>query len=293
MRRTCLLFLGGLFLLLSACAPNPSDGTEDSRTQIVATTYPVYLFACEVTRGVPDCTVTLMIDQPIGCLHDYTLTVKDMKALERADIIVCNGAGLEESMESALETVGDTPQIDCAQGIPLLEEADAHIWMDPLRACSMLENLAGGLSQLDPDHAALYATNARLAREQLTQAYDLMKTSLESLSCRELITFHDGFSYFADAFDLTILRAMEEEAGSEASAREVADIVAEIRLHQLPAIFTEVNGADATAQMIHRECGVPIFSLDLMMSDHGQDPGIAAYLAMLQTNVNTLREAYA
>ena len=55
MRRTCLLFLGGLFLLLSACAPNPSDGTEDSRTQIVATTYPVYLFACEVTRGVPDC----------------------------------------------------------------------------------------------------------------------------------------------------------------------------------------------------------------------------------------------
>lgn len=118
--------------------------------------------------------------------------------MKRADIIVCNGAGLEESMESALETVGDTPQIDCAQGIPLLEgedaghhheggilpaghehEADAHIWMDPLRACSMLENLAGGLSQLDPDHAALYATNARLAREQLTQAYDLMKTSLD------------------------------------------------------------------------------------------------------------------
>ena len=55
-----------------------------------------------------------------------------------------------------------------------------------------------------------------------------MKTSLESLSCRELITFHDGFSYFADAFDLTILRAMEEEAGSEASAREVADIVAAV-----------------------------------------------------------------
>ena len=45
--------------------------------------------------------------------------------------------------------------------------------------------------------------------------------------------------------------------------------------------------------MIHRECGVPIFSLDLMMSDHGQAPGIAAYLALLQTNVNTLREAYA
>ena len=312
--RIALLLSVLLLFALSACgggqtAPTGSGG--DVLT-IAATTYPVYLFTTAVTDGVDGVEVELVVNQQTSCLHDYTLTVKDMKALERADIIVCNGAGLEESMESALETVGDTPQIDCAQGIPLLEgedaghhheggilpaghehEADAHIWMDPLRACSMLENLAGGLSQLDPDHAALYATNARLAREQLTQAYDLMKTSLESLSCRELITFHDGFSYFADAFDLTILRAMEEEAGSEASAREVADIVAEIRLHQLPAIFTEVNGADSTAQMIHRECGVPIFSLDLMMSDHGQDPGIAAYLALLQTNVNTLREAYA
>ena len=47
MRRTCLLFLGGLFLLLSACAPNPSDGTEDSQTQIVATTYPCLLYTSD------------------------------------------------------------------------------------------------------------------------------------------------------------------------------------------------------------------------------------------------------
>ena len=165
--------------------------------------------------------------------------------------------------------------------------------MDPLRACSMLENLAGGLSQLDPDYAALYATNARLAREQLTQAYDLMKTSLESLSCRELITFHDGFSYFADAFDLTILRAMEEEAEARPPPVRWRTSWQRSAFTSFPPSLPRSTGPDATAQMIHRECGVPIFSLDLMMSDHGQDPGIAAYLAMLQTNVNTLREAYA
>lgn len=72
MRRTCLLFLGGLFLLLSACAPNPSDGTEDSRTQIRRHHLPCVSLRLRGDRGVPDCTVTLMIDQPIGCLHDYT-----------------------------------------------------------------------------------------------------------------------------------------------------------------------------------------------------------------------------
>ena len=118
--------------------------------------------------------------------------------------------------------------------------------MDPNRACQMIQTLADGLAQLDPDQAALYASNAQLAVDQIQQAYPVMQAALADLPCRELITFHDGFSYFADAFDLTILRAIEEEAGSEASAREVADIVAEIQTHQLPAIFTEVNGSDAT-----------------------------------------------
>lgn len=311
MGRTCLPVLLVLCLLLAACSPvqREADGGDQER-QLLATTYPVYLFASEVTRGAEDVTVSLMIDQPVSCLHDYTLTVQDMKALEKADVILLNGAGLEEAMEDALDTVSATPQIDCSQGIQLLEgeahdheedaspdghdhEDDPHIWMDPQRASAMIENLAQGLAQWDPDNAALYETNARLAQEQIAQAYDLMKTSLADLSCRELITFHDGFAYFADAFDLEILRAIEEEAGSEASAKEVVGIVEEIQYHHLPAIFTEVNGATATAEMIQREYGVAIFQLDLMMSRH-QDltPGVAAYLDLLQTNVNTLREAY-
>lgn len=320
MGRKCLPALLALLLFLSACTP--AQPRQQADRQLLATTYPVYLFACEVTRGAEDTAVSLMIDQPVSCLHDYTLTVQDMKALERADVILLSGAGLEEAMESALETVADTPQIDCSQGIPLLEgeahdhdhnhdhdapdeeeedapalsghdhEDDPHIWMDPQRACSMLENLAQGLAQLDPANAALYETNAKLATEQISQAYALMKTSLSALPCRELITFHDGFSYFADAFDLEILRAMEEEAGSEASAKEVVGIVEEIEFHHLPAIFTEANGATATAQMIHRECGVAVFPLDLMMSRHDGAPGVALYLDLLQTNVNTLLEAY-
>ena len=321
MGRKCLPILLLLCLLLAACSPAQQESADDQTCQLLATTYPVYLFANEITQGVEGITVSLMIDQPVSCLHDYTLTVQDMKALERADVILLSGAGLEEAMEDALETVAGTPQIDCSQGIALLEgeehdhdhdhgdddhqessflsghshdhESDAHIWMDPQRACTMLENLAQGLAQLDPDNAPLYETNARLATEQVTQAYDLMKTALEPLTCRELITFHDGFSYFAEAFDLEILRAIEEEAGSEASARDVADIVAEIQYHSLPAIFTEVNGATATAEMIQRECGVEIYPLNLMMSrQEDLSPGIAAYLALLQTNVNTLLEAY-
>ena len=287
-----------LALALTACAPAGQTAAQDNgTTHLVATTYPVYLFTSELVKGAEGITVDLMIDQPISCLHDYTLSVKDMKTLERADLIILNGAGLEETMEDALDTVSDTPQIDCAQGIALLEsshdhdhghdhddhdheeadhdepsdhdhESDPHIWLDPNRVEQMLGNLAAGLRRFDPTHAALYETNCRLAQEQLKTAYPQMQAALQNLSCRELITFHDGFTYFADAFDLEIVRAIEEEAGSEASAKDVTEIVSEIKAHGIRPLTLMMGATDGT-------------------------PGIALYLDLLWSDVNTLREAYA
>ena len=78
-----------LALLLTACGPAAqiSSQPEDDSLQVVATTYPVYLFAQEVTRNADNVTVTCMINQAVGCLHDYTLSIKDMKILDRADLL--------------------------------------------------------------------------------------------------------------------------------------------------------------------------------------------------------------
>lgn len=322
-----------LALTLAACGPQDSaNKTEDSLT-LAATTYPVYLFACEVTKGAVDTNVTLIINQSVSCLHDYTLSVQDMKVLEGADVVLLNGAGLENSMADALEA-SHTQQIDCSKGIELLAsshdhdhdhshgkeaeevhagedhdhieethaamethtdlegEADPHIWMDPMRACQMIENLAHGLGELDPTNAALYEANAQAAMEKVTAAYTGLQHQLDDLDCKDLITFHDGFTYFAQAFGLTILRSIEEEAGSEASAKDVMEILEEMEIHHVPAIFTETNGSTATAQVIQRENGTPIFSLDMLMSGQTEGVGIDTYIAGITANVMTIQEAY-
>ena len=108
-----------------------------------------------------------------------------------------------------------------------------------------------------------------------------------------IITFPDGFAYCADTFGLTLLRSIEEESGSEASAHEVVEILEAIEHHALPAIFTEVNGGTATAEMIQRECGIPIHALDMMMSGPTQGvDGIQTYLDRIIDNAETLQEAY-
>lgn len=291
------LLLAGL-LLLTACgggtASTPAE--EDDTLHILATTYPVYLFTTAVTEGVEGVEVTRLIQEEISCLHDYTLTVNDMKAIEAADVIVMNGVGLEDFMADALAT-SDAPVIDCSEGVALLEamgheghdhdaEYDPHIWMDPERAAQMVWNVATVLSEVDTMNGDLYTANASAAEARL-QSEVVGVEDPDILA--GLITFHDGFQYFAQATGLDLLKAIEEEEGAEASAAEIKEIVGLIGDYNIPAIFTEKNGSDATAQAISRETGCAVEQLDLIMSGDGS--GIQPYLDAMNQNINTVLEA--
>jgi len=110
------------------------------------------------------------------------------------------------------------------------------------------------------------------------------KKQLQDLKTRELITFHDGFSYFAESFDLHIVKAVEEESGSEASAKELIELIDLVNSKQLPAIFTEVNGSVAAAKVIAAETGVKICSLNMAMAGE-------SYFEAMYHNIRTIKEA--
>lgn len=302
-----------LLLLLGACTGPSSNATQpqDESLSLVATTYPIYLFLSEVTRGADGITVTPLINQSVSCLHNYTLSVQDMKVMEGADILFLNGAGLDDFVLDATHSNPDLAIVDCSTGLSLLpsyeeehehaeelqdadhddDDWDPHYWMDPQRASTMISYLSQQLSKLDPKHADLYTSNAASAVETIGADYARLQKQLASLDCRKLITFHDGFAYFAEAFDLQILLAVEEEEGQEASAQVIAKALSLIRTNQLPAIFTEEFSSDATAKAIAREAGVSVDALTLIMSGPLEEPGVKSYLAAMEQNVSTVLEA--
>ncbi|OUN23758.1 ABC transporter substrate-binding protein [Flavonifractor sp. An82] len=288
--------LCALVLLLSACG-QPAPAQDEDTLHIVATTYPVYLFTTAVTEGAEGVEVSLLVNQQTSCLHDYTLTVSDMKAIEGADVIVMNGAGLEDFMDDAL-SASDATVIDCSAGMDLLPaqgheghdhdtEYDPHIWMDPANAQVMLGTIADQLGQITGQD--LQASCAAV-QQQVEEAAQQWKEQLTTLSAPKLITFHDGFQYFSRSFGLELLKAIEEEEGSEASAQEIQEIVSLVDQYQLPAIFTEVNGSESTAQAISRECGCGVYQLNMIMS--GDGTGIQPYLDAMQNNIDTIVEAF-
>ena len=292
MRRICLILLL-VCLLLSGCQ------TADTPAMVVATTLPVYDFTVALCQST-DITVERLINESVSCLHDYSLSVSQVKAVESAEIIVCSGAGLEDFLRDLLE---NSVKVDASAGISLLctshshdhddhahhahedtQEFDAHIWLSPANASCMAKNIAAGLIDHYPQHEQQIQNNLTALLQNLDVLQQYGQQTLSELRSRDLITFHDGFSYFADSFDLHILEAVEEESGSEASAKELIHLITLVQDHKLPAIFTETHGSVSAANVISRETGANIYALDMCMGDTG-------YFEAMYRNIDTIKEA--
>lgn len=288
--KAILLTLILLLALLSGCAPHP-------QAQVAATTLPVYQFTLRLCEGT-GITVTRLVTESVSCLHDYSLNVSQVKAAEAAQVLVVSGAGLEDFLDDVLADCENI--IDSSQGIHLLgcdehhdhghehghhHEQDSHIWLAPANAKIMASNICAGLSKQFPQHKETFEKNLLALHTELDALQLYGEQQLKDLRCREMITFHDGFGYFAHAFDLNILEAVEEEAGSEASAQELKHLIGMVDEHHLPAIFTEVNGSVSAADIIAAETGVGIFPLDMAMT--GDD-----YFKSMYHNIDTLKEAF-
>ena len=291
MKRILIPFLI-LLLAFSGCS------VKEEPAQVAATTLPVYEFTFRLCEGTP-ITVTRLVTEQVSCLHDYSLNVKQVKAAESAETIVISGAGLEEFLDDVL---GNADTIDASGGLELIcageehghEHGEAHeghhheedppIWLSPVNAKIMVQNICAGLSERYPEFSDAFSANEKALLGELDALQRCGEEALADLSCREIITFHDGFAYFAQAFDLTILEAVEEESGSEASAKELIHLIEEVEHHGLPAIFTEKSGSVSAAGVISRETGCACYALDMAMAGD-------SYFDAMYHNIDTIKEA--
>lgn len=281
-----------VILLVALCVLSGCNAAQDS-AQIAATTKPVYDFTVMLCQGT-DISVSLIVTENLSCLHDYSLQVNQMRTVEAAEMVIISGAGLEDSMEDALACAQMI--IDASEGIELHcpehfhdhqehhHNADPHIWLNISNARQMAQNICAALSDNYPEYSSTFQDNLRNLQEEFDKLDRYGQNVLANLSCRDLVTFHDGFSYFAAYWDLHILHAIEEESGSEASAAELIELITIVRENSLPAIFTETSGNTAAAYIIAAETDVPIYTLNMSMSE-------SDYFESMYHNIDTIKEA--
>ena len=113
-------------LLFTACGTEKNKTEETDKLTVVTSFYPVYLLAQEIVQGAEGIRLENMAQPQTGCLHDYELSISDMKLLETADIFIINGGGMESFLEQALERYPELTVVDTSEGIALLEEEEHH-----------------------------------------------------------------------------------------------------------------------------------------------------------------------
>ena len=266
----------------------------EAPSQITATTLPVYEFTGILCKNT-GITVSRLVTENVSCLHDYTLQVSQMRTLSAAQTVVISGAGLEDFLDDTLSHANHIIDASAALDLDDLHAHthmhqghshahDPHIWLSPKNAMQMSITICTGLSVQYPEYKSVFESNLNDLLAQLEALQQYGEYTLKNLRCRDLITFHDGFGYFADSFDLHILKAVEEESGSEASAKELIQLIQLTESNDLPAIFTETNGSTAAAAIIAAETGVSVYTLDMAMSGN-------SYFDAMYRNIDTVKEA--
>ena len=283
------------FLALLILLPIMLSGCSTTQpTNIVATTLPVYEFTAYLCRGT-DVTVDRLITEDVACLHDYTLQVKQTKKLEAAQVIIISGAGLESFLNDILPEDkaliiatriknDEVHEIEHTHDHGHGHETDPHLWLSTTHAKEMCKNIYEGLKNHFPRYAETFRVNKTALIEEINEVSIYAKEQLASITNKNIITFHDGFGYMAEEFGINIVKAIEEESGSEASAKELTEIISLIECNDVKAIFTETNGSDSAANIVSRECSIPIYTLDMAMSGD-------SWFEAMYNNIDTLKEA--
>jgi len=256
---------------------------------------------------------------PDGDAHEYEPTPADARRLAAAQVLVVNGLGFEAWLPklvrasgfkgtTVVASEGVTPRdfgADASGGHDHVHtgdkhgghdhegNVDPHAWQNLANGARYARNIGAALAAADAAHADAYRQRAEAYAARIEALDVRVKQAFESLppERRRVVTSHDAFGYFGDAYRMTFISAMGISTEAEPSAADVARIIGQIRQEKVPAVFFENVSSPKLAQQIARETGARVGGT--LYSDALAKPGLpaATYLGMFEWNLSQFMAA--
>jgi zinc/manganese transport system substrate-binding protein/manganese/iron transport system substrate-binding protein len=291
--RAAGLFVATAFLA-AACSGRPGASEAGSGLRVVATTT---VFADLVRQvGGPRVSVASIVPAGTGP-EDYEPRTEDSKRLADAQLVVSNGVGLDGFLEGLISTTATkATRLVLGEGIPAIEtegQPNPHFWLDPSIVVEhYLPKIATTLTELDPAGKAAFEENAAAYARQLQELDASLKAKVAEIppGQRKLVTFHDGFPYFARHFGFQLIGVIVDNVGQEPSAGELAQLIDKVKAAQVRAVFSEVQFSPKLAQTLAEEAGVQKVVTTLYNDSLGPAPA-DSYAGMMRWNVDRVVEA--
>jgi ABC-type Zn uptake system ZnuABC Zn-binding protein ZnuA len=313
-------FIVPLFMLLLPV----SMSAQDAPLKVIATTTIIADVARNVGGDLADVNALIPPDSDV---HAFQPAPQDAALIAEADVVLVNGANLEESLLALIESSASVELTVVSNGVPVLafgdhehetigglgvdaecgehhddEEAehehgacDPHVWGNPQNVAIWADNIAAAFSAADPDNTDIYAANAAAYKDQLAALdaeLEAIYTNIPEAS-RVIVTNHEFMGYLVARYGLEVVGTVIPSASTlaEPAPQDVAELIGTIQETGVKAIFAEVSDPNALAQVIAQDAGdvavVALYSESLSAAD---GPA-ATYIDFMRYDAQTIAGA--
>ncbi len=299
--RGLLVGVVAMSILAAACgaetpAGSPTPTPDADAIPVAATTTVLADLVAQV--GGTRVRVSSLVPKG-GEVHTFDPNPSDIQNVIEAKLIVRNGLGLDDWLESLVHDAGnDAPLVALGEnldGVTYLQgdngAVNPHLWMNVAYAERYVDRIAEALASVDPAGADGYRERASAYKATLADLDHGIRDRLATIPSadRVVVSFHDAFPYFAAAYGLTIAGNIVAAPGQDPSAGQVAALIESIRSTAVSAIFAEAQFNDALAHTIADETGVAVVT-DLYTDTLG-DPPADTYVGMMSWNADRVVSA--
>lgn len=300
-----------IILVLTGCGnpENSENHFEDKEKLVIVTTiYPIYDFTLNIAGDKAE----VMNLVPAGTEpHDFELSAKDMQLIEKADVFIYNGAGMEHFVDKTLAAVSNEnlTVVEAASGIQLLEaesdddeeshgddheegKTDPHTWLSIQNAITESEEIKETLVKLDEENADYYEANFLAYKEKLEDLEKRYREALSGISHDTIVTAHEAFGYLCNEYGLKQKAVEGLTADSEPDAAKMKEIIEFCKENEIKIIFFEELVSPKVAKTIADEIGAetmtlnPVEGLTAKQEEEGLD-----YIGIMEQNLEALKKA--
>ncbi len=293
-----------MLVLIGALACQPRVRTSNTGKKSIVVTYSVL---GSVVKELVGDEATVIVSIPNGLdPHEWGPSAKDIEAINKADLVIQNGLGLESGMQKTLDAARNSGvkfftasdyitvrHVGLGEGIPsgdpdqVVGAADPHLWMDPV---AMKEIVSALSTELMKDFNLNVARQATTLENRLDSLNNEVAATVSAIpqADRKMVTGHESMGYFAQRYGFKLVGVIVPSLSSQAgvSAADLAALKKAIEDNHVKAIFTELGTSSAVAKAIGDETGVKVVEL----TTHAL-PGDGSYSTFLRNIASVITNA--
>ncbi|GKX67885.1 metal ABC transporter substrate-binding protein [Inconstantimicrobium mannanitabidum] len=304
-----ILFLMAIGVTLTGCTSNNTNdktNSENKKLAVYSSFYAMYDFAKKI--GGDKITITNLV--PAGTEpHDWEPSTKDINNLEKADVLIYNGAGMEHWIKKVVGTLENKKlvTVEASQGINLIEgheeeeekekdaeesKYDPHVWMNPQNAKKEMENIKNALVKADESNKKYYEDNYNKYAKQIDELDKEFKDAISNIKNKDIIVAHQAFGYLCKQYGLNQVSIEGLSADSEPDPTRMKEIIKFAEEHKVKTIFFEELVSPKVSETIAKEVGAKTDMLNPLegLSDKEQAEG-KDYFTVMKRNLESLKAA--